>query len=393
MGSLYRSSGASEAGGHGRVLFRLGQCVPFMIVLFALLIELSPAHDVVTGPILAATPALASLTWGPRGIVSAAVGAGAVTVTTATLHHSWGGQVYSNLLSLLMVSVASAAVSNAMRTRRRIQLDQVRRVAEAAQQVVLREVPDRLGPVQMAGLYLAAEEGAQIGGDLFEATQTRYGVRMIVGDVRGKGLPAVRLAAAVLGAFREAAHYEDDLAEVMNRCAAALRRERAVPHAAHQGPGEDPSEDFVTALVVEVSDDFVVRVVNRGHPPPLILREGKVEALIPSSPLPPLGLEDFVPALPSEPESYPFTPGDRLLLHTDGVIEARSSDNEFFALADAMEAVYPCTPPQFLSRLHQGLVRHTGGRLADDAAMLIVERLDEEESLVGEAADFPGAVH
>lgn len=386
MRSLFRSSGPSEAGGHSRVLFRLAQCVPFMFVLFALGIELSPAHAVITGPLLAAMPALASLTMGPKGTLSAATGAFAVTMITATLHQSWGGQVYSNLLSLLVVSVASVAMSNAVRTRRQSELDQVRRIAVAAQRVLLRPVPARLGPVQMASMYLAAETGAQIGGDLYEAVHTRYGVRMIVGDVRGKGLPAVRLAAAVLGAFREAVHYEDELVEVVNHCAAALERECAVPSAVDQDDEEDQAEDFVTALVAQVSDGFVVQVVNRGHPPPLVLRQGKVEALMPTSPLPPLGLEEFITVLSAKAESYPFTPGDRLLLHTDGVIEARSPDGDFFALPEAMEAVHPCTTSEFLEQLHQGLIHHTGGHLPDDAAMLLVERLDEEGEQVGEAA-------
>ncbi|MFJ3306667.1 PP2C family protein-serine/threonine phosphatase [Streptomyces sp. NPDC086549] len=363
------------------MLFTLGRWAPFMIVLFALGIELSPAHAVVTGPILAATPALASLTMGPKGILSAAAGACAVTLITAGLHQSWGGQVYSNLLSLLMVSVASVIVSNAMRTRRQIELDQVRRIAEAAQRVLLRGVPARLGPVRMASMYLAAETGAQIGGDLYEATQTRYGVRMIVGDVRGKGLPAVRLAAAVLGAFREAAHYEADLVEVVNHCAAAIERECAMPTAAGQGAEEDQTEGFVTAVVAEVNDSFEVQVVNRGHPPPLMVRHGKVEALTSTTELPPLGLEEFMTVAPPLAERFPFAPGDRLLLHTDGVIEARSPDNDFFALPEAMEAVHPCTPSEFLDRLHRGLVRHTGGYLADDAAMLLVERLDGEDGL------------
>ncbi|WP_312870667.1 PP2C family protein-serine/threonine phosphatase [Streptomyces himalayensis] len=357
-----------------------------MIVLFALGIELSPAHAVITGPILAAVPALASLTMGPKGTFSAATGALAVTVTTATLHQSWGGQVYSNLLSLLVVSAASVTMSKAMCARRQIELDQVRRVAAAAQRVLLRPVPARLGPVRVASMYLAAETGAQIGGDLYEAAQTRYGVRMIVGDVRGKGLPAVRLAAAVLGAFREAVHYEDELVEVVNHCAAALKRECAVPSAVDRDDEEDQAEDFVTALVAQVSDGFVVQVVNRGHPPPLVLRQGKVEALMPTSPLPPLGLEEFITARPGGVESYPFMPGDRLLLHTDGVIEARGPDDEFFNLPEAMEAVHPCTRSEFLEQLHQGLIRHTGGYLADDAAMLLVERLDEEGNEVGEAA-------
>ncbi|KUL35474.1 serine/threonine protein phosphatase [Streptomyces regalis] len=382
MRSLLRPSGPSGAGSHSRSLLRLTQAVPFVIVGLALGVELSPAHIVITGPLLAAIPALAALTMGPKGTLSAATGAFSVTVITATLHQSWGGQVYSNLISLVAVSIAGVIMSNAVRRRRQSELDQVRRIAVAAQRVLLRPLPTRLGPVRVATMYLAAETGAQIGGDLYEAVPTRYGVRMIVGDVRGKGLPAVRLAAAVLGAFREAVHYEDNLVEVMNHCAAALGRERASSSPADQSSAEDRAEDFVTALVAQISDTYVIQLVNRGHPPPLVLHHGKVQSLAPTSPLPPLGLEDFITALPDEAENFPFTPGDRLLLHTDGVIEARSPDHEFFALPEAMEAVQPCTPPEFLRQLHQRLLRHTRAHLADDAAMLLVERLDGRDSRI-----------
>ena len=57
-------------------------------------------------------------------------------------------------------------------------------------------------------------------GDFYEALETPHGVRLLVGDVRGKGLDAVRLAGVVLGSFRDAAQDRPDLAEV----AAALDR-------------------------------------------------------------------------------------------------------------------------------------------------------------------------
>ncbi|WP_322741090.1 PP2C family protein-serine/threonine phosphatase [Streptomyces hygroscopicus] len=339
-------------------------------------IELSPAHFLYTGPLLTATPALAAVTMGPKGTISAAAFALAVSVATATYNQAWGTQqVYTNLLALLLVSAAGVAMSGTVFALRRKELDQVRRIAVAAQEVILRPVPARLGPVRAASMYLAAETGAQIGGDLYEAVRTRFGVRLIVGDVRGKGLPGVRAAAAVLSAFREAVHYEDDLAEVLNHCAAALRREGAVPGAVDP---EAQAESFVTVVLAQVPDRRVVEVVNRGHPPPLVLRQGRVQALMPTSPLPPLGLDDLVADLPVKAETYPFTPGDRLLLHTDGIIEARNRNNDFFPLAEAMEAVHPCSPQEFLQHLHQGLIRHTQGRLADDAAMILVDRLDEE---------------
>ncbi|MFI1968529.1 serine/threonine protein phosphatase [Streptomyces cinnamoneus] len=399
MRSLRRPLPRRGASGHSRFLFALAQCVPFALALIVVGIEFSPAHFLYTGPLLTATPALAAVTMGPKGTLAAAGLALAISVATATHNQAWGTQqVYTNLTAILLVSLASVMTSSAAHTRRQSELDQVRRIAAAAQRVLLRPVPARLGPVRMASMYLAAETGAQIGGDLYEAVQTRYGVRMIVGDVRGKGLPAVRLAAAVLGAFREAVHYEADLVEVMNHCAAALQRERAVSALSDRGAGSvgaDQVEDFVTALVAQVPDLATVQVVNRGHPPPLMLREGEVRALTPASPLPPLGLEEFVTGLRSEPENYPFTSGDRLLLHTDGVIEARNRDNDFFALPQAMASVHDCAPSEFLEQLHQALIRHTEGSLADDVAMVLVDRLDEESGdvphhTVAQPAGSPG---
>ncbi|WP_244257973.1 PP2C family protein-serine/threonine phosphatase [Streptomyces sp. Tu 2975] len=353
--------------------------MPFALALAVLVIELTPAHFVYTGPFLVATPALAAVTMGPKGTLSAAALALAISVTTATYNQAWGTlQVYTNFMALVMVTTAGFITSGAVRTRRQRELDQVRRIAVAAQKVILRPVPEHLGQVRAASLGLAAGTGAQIGGDLYAAARTPYGVRLMVGDVRGKGLGAVHAVAVALGAFREFAHYEADLVEVMHRCTAALLREAAVPGAFDQ---EALMEGFTTAILAQVPDEHVVHLVNRGHPPPLMLHQGRVETLMPASPLPPLGLEELFSGPPVKPESYPLSPGDRLLLYTDGVIEARNRDNEFFALAQAMvEIPARTTPAEFLDELHQALIRHTGGNLTDDVAMILVDRLDEQDT-------------
>ncbi|UXY35806.1 PP2C family protein-serine/threonine phosphatase [Streptomyces albidocamelliae] len=373
MKSLLRAPTGPGAGGRGRMLFTLMQCVPFAIALAVLVIELTPAHFIYTGPLLTAVPALAAVTLGPRGTAAAAALALAISVATAAYNSAWGTlQVYTNFLALGLVTAAGFVTSSAVRARRQRELDQVRRIAVAAQDVVLRPVPARLGPVSAGSLCLAAGTGARVGGDLYEAVQTPFGVRMIVGDVRGKGLSAIRAVAVVLGAFREAVHYEDELVEVMNRCSAALRREVAKPGAYDE---EVLLEGFITALVAQVPNEPVVQVVNRGHPPPLLLHEGRTTPLVPPAPLPPLGLEDLVADFPDKPDSYPFAPGDRLLLYTDGVIEARDGRGEFFALPRAMEGIGGGISPQaFLEQLHRALVRHTGGGLADDVAMILADR-------------------
>ncbi|MCB5178370.1 PP2C family protein-serine/threonine phosphatase [Streptomyces antimicrobicus] len=368
-------------GGHHQVLFALAEAVPFAIALLVVAIELTPAHVVYTGPLLVATPALAALTTGPRGVVAATVLAVAVSIVTATWNAAWGGQqVWTNLLALSLVSLASFVMSRAVRTRRETELRQVRRIAEAAQEVLLRPVPSRLGPVRAASMYLAAEKGAQIGGDLYEAVQTRYGVRMIVGDVRGKGLPAVRAAAVVLGAFREAVHYEADLAEVVVHCGEALRRDAVLAGGAG---GDALLEGFVTAVVVQVPDAHTVEVVNRGHPAPLLLRDGRVQDLTPGHPLPPLGLEEFLAGPAAAPDRYAFEPGDRLLLHTDGVIEARDQDKAFFELPEAIAAMADRPREEFLEGLRRRLLAHTGGRLVDDVAVIVADRVDRHNRLGG----------
>ncbi|MFI1766655.1 PP2C family protein-serine/threonine phosphatase [Streptomyces sp. NPDC020800] len=351
--------------------------MPFLIALAVLVIEFTPAHFIYTGPLLTAVPALAGVTMGPKGTTAAAALALAISVATATYNAAWGSlQVYTNFLALGLVSVAGFISSSTVQARRQRELDQVRRIAVAAQDVVLRPVPGRLGPVLAGSLCLAAGTGARVGGDLYEAVQTQHGVRMIVGDVRGKGLSAVRAVAAALGAFREAVHYDDDLVEVMNRCAAALRRQVAVPGAYGQ---EVLLEGFTTALIAQVPDEPVVQLINRGHPPPLLLHEGRATPLVPAVPSPPLGLEDLAPGLVVKVENYPFVPGDRLLLYTDGVIEARNPDGEFFALPEIMEGMPAhTTPAEFLEQLHQALIRHTGGDLADDVAMILADRLGSE---------------
>lgn len=382
MRAPVRSPPGPGAGGHHhQVLFFVAECLPFVIALVVLAVELTPAHVVYTGPLLVATPALAAVTMGPAGTLAAAGVAVGVSVATATHNNSWGGQqVYTNFVALFLVTVASVITSRAARGRQEGELNQIRRIAVAAQEVLLRPVPARLGSVRAASMYLAAETGAQIGGDLYDVVQTRYGVRMIVGDVRGKGLPAVRAAAVVLGAFRESVHYEDELVEVVAHCGAALRRDAALAGAGSSsgagsiGGEEALLEGFVTALVAQIPDGPHVEVINRGHPPPLLLSNGTARYLMPAVPLPPLGLEEFLGGPPGRMERYPFAPGDRLLLHTDGVIEARDGDDTFFDLAEAAKTTADQTGPAFLETLRQALFRHTGGRLADDVAMVLVDR-------------------
>lgn len=242
------------------------------------------------------------------------------------------------------------------RERRERDLARVTKVAEVAQLAILRPIPNRVGPVAFATRYVSAAEQAFIGGDLYEVVPGGEGVRVVVGDVRGKGLEAVHLAALVLGAFREAASVEQALEQV----AAAV--DRAVA-------GEIALEDFVTALFVEFLPGGEVRVVNCGHHPPLRLTDKTAEYLTPGEACPPLGLApDFVV------EAHRLKRGDRLLLYTDGLVEARSRDRRFFELApDVLASLGRRSLDTALENLVAQVLRHSGGRLDDDLALLLAE--------------------
>src|ERR1019366_10157277 len=79
-----------------------------------------------------------------------------------------------------------------------------------------------VGPVQFAVRYISAASRARIGGDLYEVVARSAGVRLIVGDVQGKGLPAVKTAATVLGTFREVAYDAANLETIADRIEISL---------------------------------------------------------------------------------------------------------------------------------------------------------------------------
>ncbi|MGW0768033.1 PP2C family protein-serine/threonine phosphatase [Streptomyces sp. NPDC002676] len=268
------------------------------------------------------------------------------------------------------------------------ELRQARRVAGAAQSVVLRPPPPRLAGLNLAAAQLSADRGASIGGDLYEAVATEYGVRVVMGDVRGHGLGALGTVAAVLGSFREAAHDEPELGLVLRRLERALARhlrERArAEHPSNGAPDPDNpvAEEFVTLLLLEIGNDGELRTLNCGHPWPYLLRGTSVQLLSLADPLPPLG--PF--PLPTELTDCPcgrLLPGDSLVLYTDGAEDARDARGRFFSLPTVLrEAVReaPVSPQTVLRTFFTALLHHTAGRPTDDVAVLVL-RNDRSRAL------------
>ncbi|WP_405553817.1 serine/threonine-protein phosphatase [Streptomyces canus] len=373
----------SQVRNHGRdrVVAQLAAgtpALPVLIVSVIVLVAVVCGAGTIWLPLLAAGPALAATTGGPRGVLCVGLLAAVLGATLGTRDGVPGHELTAVLSALAAVTLASGLAS-ALRGRRERVLAAVRSVAEAAQHALLKPVPATVGPFQVAVRYSAAAAEARIGGDLYALVPTPYGVRLIVGDVRGKGLPAVGTAALVLGVFREAAYDEPDLLAVVDRIERSLARNLGV-------------DDFVTAVVAGYPQAGHLEVVNCGHASPLLVREsGAVVAVEPAHPAPPLGLRALTDETPSL-QVLAFADGDQLLLYTDGVTEARNHGREFYPLAEGLARHLSDEPAGTLTALHDELLTHVGGRLHDDAALLLLRKpaASASEAAVPEAVSDAG---
>ncbi|MES4902264.1 MULTISPECIES: PP2C family protein-serine/threonine phosphatase [unclassified Streptomyces] len=348
--------------------------IPLAIILSITLIDLQAPASIHLGPFLIAAPAITASFAGPAAVGLIGALAVAAQVSIAQLH---GGLMTANhqaqVGTLLLISILLTAFRFAADRHQR-KLTQVRSVAVAAQEVLLRPLPDRMGVLRIASAYLSAEEEAQIGGDLYAAVVTKGAARLIIGDVRGKGLAAVGDAAMLIGAFRGSAYRDLPLTALAAHLGNAMRWNW--DHGGKAGP--DPHESFVTALALDVYDDRpLAAMVNCGHPPPLLLRGGKVRTLEVGEPALPLGLTTTC-ASDYKTETFDFEDGDLLLLYTDGLIEARDAAGVFYPLVDRV-AAWTGDDPQSLTRyLQDDMLRHTGGHVDDDAAIVVIARCPDE---------------
>jgi phosphoserine phosphatase RsbU/P len=259
--------------------------------------------------------------------------------------------------SVLVLLAAFAVVNAVMRAAAQRRLRQVRAVARVAQSAVLREVPTTVAAGRLASRYLSAAAEAQVGGDLLEVVSDGNRSRWLIGDTRGKGLPAVRLASIAMTSFRDAcARPGLALPEIA----------RVVDQSVTRAVGD---EGFVTAVFAEFDPRGWLQLVTCGHPPPLRLAaDGSLRTLAPNAYATPLGLHpDFQPA------TFSIGAGDRLLFYTDGLLEARDRAGRFFRLEDCAETLRNPDLETAADELLGRLMTHTGRRLEDDIALLLFE--------------------
>ena len=286
-----------------------------------------------------------------------AFAASVLAALSAVWDHNFGTLGWWVRLAMTVAIGALAVILANVRVRREQALQHMTAIAEVAQRALLRPIPGSIGSLEFAARYVSATEGALVGGDLYEVAETADGVRMIVGDVRGKGLDAVQMAATVLAAFRRAAVMEPSLTAV------AIDLDNVVTAVA-------ADEDFVTVVLAEFHDDFTVAVVNCGHHPPLLLTNANTGKLLDTGePQLPLGLN---PTPTSVTRHVPE--GARVLFYTDGLVETRNRQGAFFPLADSAAILRTGSLDEALDGLLGQLDEHAAHQIDDDMALVLAER-------------------
>ncbi|MDG9689945.1 PP2C family protein-serine/threonine phosphatase [Streptomyces sp. DH17] len=211
------------------------------------------------------------------------------------------------------------------------------------------------------------EPAYTLGGDAFDHSLTQTTLHVSVIDAMGHDLASGLTSAVALAACRNARRNGADLPALVRCVDEALA-------------GWLP-EQYCTAVIAQLEfETGLLRWSNCGHPAPLLIRGDQlvVDALEREAD-PPMGAPAQLSAEPRRTHELRLEPGDRVLLYTDGITEARTREEKLFGLERFADYVIRATAggelaPETLRRLiHSILDSKSGGQLRDDATILMFE--------------------
>jgi serine phosphatase RsbU (regulator of sigma subunit) len=198
------------------------------------------------------------------------------------------------------------------------------------------------------------EPSGDIAGDTFDFALGRETLHLSMTDAMGHAVNAAVLATLLVGALRNGRRAGAELA--------------AQAQLANEGLGDQVGwGQFVTGLVACIDlHTEAATIVNAGHPPPLRLRDGRVEPVALKAD-PPFGT---VPGYKYRVQPLPLQPGDRLMFLTDGMTERNAAAVDMAALVAASEDMHPREAVQHLTR---AVLQATDGDLEDDATVMCLD--------------------
>ncbi len=205
------------------------------------------------------------------------------------------------------------------------------------------------------------EPAYDVGGDAFDHSVNGYDFDLLISDAMGHGLTSSVTSALTLGTYRHDRREGQSLVTIHQRLDEVIQR-------------QFDGESFVTGQLARLAlRSGRLTWINAGHPPPLLVRDGKVVRALCCGPSRPWGLGGVL----EEQATEMLEPGDAVLFHTDGVTEGRSPDGEPFGIPRLTQlvetAVRSSQPsPAILRQLVHAVLTYQDHRLRDDATMVWV---------------------
>ncbi|GAA1190441.1 PP2C family protein-serine/threonine phosphatase [Pseudonocardia alaniniphila] len=218
------------------------------------------------------------------------------------------------------------------------------------------------------GLALAAvlEPAYDVSGDAFDYAVATSRADFAIFDASGHDLSAGLTTSVTLAASRSARREGHGLPAIARRIDAALTEQFS-------------DHRFVTGVLARLDlESGRLRYLVAGHPPPVLLRRGKAVRRLDAVLRMPFGRVATMIPQPGELGEEFLEPGDRILLHSDGVVEARDESGEEFGVDRLVElaehaAAAQLPAPETLRRLAHAVREHRRGELRDDATLVLVE--------------------
>ncbi|MEN6357335.1 MAG: PP2C family protein-serine/threonine phosphatase [Armatimonadota bacterium] len=232
-------------------------------------------------------------------------------------------------------------------------------VGRIVQEGLLADIPKKIFDLEVAHVYISAREKARLGGDFLDFfTLNGGGAAFIIGDLAGHGLDAAADSVMLRSLFRGFVRENDDLADAMTRVNRVA-------------DSELKSGLFATALAAKYEPCGHMSLVNAGHCHPIVC-DGRCRLL---------ELEGSALAIRDDTEygitGFDLKPGGVFVAYTDGLIEARNKNGDFFgedgmmaALCEAHDASARAIAEHIIDRS----LSHAGGKFADDVAILVLKR-------------------
>ncbi len=285
-------------------------------------------------------------------------------------NHKRTGQAFGERdldFALLIANQAAVVIWSARLHRDHLEkqvLDRELSIARAIQErLMTRDVP------QVTGFELAARQQMcrEVGGDYYDFFQISDGqLAVAIGDAAGHGIGSALVAAQVRAMLRECLGRGDGLVRTLQRVS-------------DQVHADTSAKMFMTLLVGLLDlDSHFFEFATTGHHLPLLVRDGRVMKVRGTGRNFPLGVrrgQQFELEFP-----LGLRRDDRILLVTDGLLEAENGAGEEFGEDGVARALTRCGdrhPEEILDELLRSVAEHRGGELADDVTLVLCRVLTE----------------